>query len=368
MIRILHVIGAMDRGGAETMIMNLYRAIDRTIVQFDFMVHEERTCDYDAEIEALGGRIYRAPRFTGLNGIAYKREFRRFFGEHGEHPIVHGHIGSSAALYLSEAKRAGRYTVAHSHAQNFPVDPAQLAFRAISYPTRFIADYFMACSLEAGKDRFGQAVVAGDRFKVLKNGLDLNLYSCDEATHVVAKNALGLTGSPAIGHIGRLVPEKNHAFLLDVFDLVRREVSDVRLICAGRGPLEATLKQRVEELGLGDAVTFLGVREDVPELLKAFDVFILPSVKEGLSIAAIEAQAAGLPTLLSTGVPQGAVLTDTAERIALADGPRVWAERCVRELRNLPERHDRTAEIRNSGFDIIDSAQWLTDFYGSSAR
>lgn len=143
MLRVLHVIGAMDRGGAETMIMNLYRAVDRTQVQFDFLVHETRECDYDQEIEQLGGRIFRLPRFTGANLVRYKSLCRAFFSEHPEIAIVHGHIGSSAAIYLSEAKRADKVAIAHSHAQNFLPRPAGWAFRAVSYPTRYIADYFI---------------------------------------------------------------------------------------------------------------------------------------------------------------------------------------------------------------------------------
>ena len=141
MMRVLHVIGAMDRGGAETMIMNLYRAMDRTEVQFDFLVHEERECDYDAEILSLGGRIFRAPRFNGVNYYAYRRVFRELFETHPEWLIVHGHIGSSAALYLTEAKRAGRVAIAHSHAQNYMKGLTGLAFKVLSYPTRNIADW-----------------------------------------------------------------------------------------------------------------------------------------------------------------------------------------------------------------------------------
>lgn len=367
MIRVLHVIGAMDRGGAETMIMNLYRAFDRSVVQFDFMVHEERECDYDKEIEQLGGKIYRVPRFTGVNGLTYKRAFRKFFEEHGEHAIVHGHIGSSAALYLAEAKRAGRFTIAHSHAQNFPLDLGQLGFRVLSYPTRFIANCFFACSYEAGKDRFGKAVAESGCFTVLNNGLDLSLYQCDQAIHEAAKRALGFGDVPLLGHVGRLAPEKNHRFLFDVFVQVRKAIPEAHLVLVGRGPLQEDLKQRTEELGIADAVSFLGIREDVPQVLKAFDVFLLPSVKEGLAIASIEAQAAGLPTFLSTGVPEIAVLTEKAQRIPLADGAQVWADLCIEALRADASHEDEVAAIRESGFDGNDSAQWLFDFYSTLA-
>ena len=365
MIRILHVIGAMDRGGAETMIMNLYRAVNRDEVQFDFMVHEERKCDYDEEIESLGGRIYRMPRFNGVNLVSYLRGFRRFFAEHDEHPIVHGHIASSAAIYLREARRAGRFAIAHSHAQNYPLDPAQLAFRVVTYPTRFIADYFMACSFEAGRDRYGQKVVSGSSFRVLKNGIDLDQYLCDQSAHESSKKWLGYgEDTVLIGHVGRFDPVKNHRFLLDVFSLVKDGVPCARLVLVGRGgQLAEDLKREACERGLEDAIDFLGVREDIPHILEAFDAFVFPSFKEGLSIAVIEAQASGLPVLMSTGVPQAAALVDSVVRLPLAEGATRWAQACIDMLKSSGIRHDRVAEVREHGFDIEESAQWLEGFY-----
>ena len=326
MIRVLHVIGAMDRGGAETMVMNLYRAVDKSRMQFDFLVHEERECDYDQEILDLGGRIYRVPRFTGANLIAYNKDCRRLFAEHPEHRIVHGHIGSSAVIYLKEAKRAGRVAIAHSHAQNYLPGVEGLVFDLIAHPTRNIADWFFACSKEAGIDRFGEKVVEGDRFAILDNGIDVELYRCDEEGHRAAKEELGLAGKPVFGHVGRLSPEKNHEFLFEVFSLLKERIPDAILLLIGRGPLEQELRERADAMGIGDSVKFLGVRDDVPALLKAMDVFVFPSVKEGLAMAAVEAQASGLPCIVSTGVPEHAVVSDRVRHLPLEDGAASWAQ------------------------------------------
>ncbi len=362
MIRVLHVIGAMDRGGAETMIMNLYRTIDRDKIQFDFAVHTERHCDYDDEILRLGGKIHRFPQFTGPNALSYRRAFRRFFARHPEYHIVHGHIASSAVFYLSAAKQARRYTIAHSHAQNFPLNPQELVFRIITYPTKYIANYFMAAWEEAGRDRYGRAFSTGDRHMVLKNGVDLSLYTCDEDSHEKAKRDCGFD-APVIGHVGRLAPEKNHDFLFDMIALVKARIPEAKLVCVGRGPLLDQKKSYASRIGLADSVEFLGVRGDVPELLRSFDIFVFPSVKEGLAIAAIEAQASGLPTLLSTGLPAAAVVSDITQRLPLSEGPQEWADRCVALLQNLPERHDRVEMTRAHGFDIHDTARWLGNFY-----
>ena len=365
MMRVLQVIGVMDRGGAETMVMNLYRAIDRSKIHFDFLVHEQREGDYDAEILELGGRIFRLPRFTGVNARAYRKQVRGFFAEHPEYRVVHGHIGSSAPIYLSEAQRAGAYAIAHSHAQNYEGGLAGLAFNVVAHPVRGIADYFMACSREAGLDRFGQAIVDGDRFAIVPNGIDVSRYACDQDSHEAAKAALGLTGRPVVCHTGRLIPVKNHAFLLDVFARVHSQLPDAVLVCAGRGELADELKARAAELGLSDSVRFLGVIDDVPGLLRAADAFVFPSVKEGLPLAVVEAQASGLPAIISTGVPEFSLVSDRAYHMPLEAGVDAWAQRCLQDVRRAmaSPRTDCAGQVRAAGFDVVDTAARLAAFY-----
>ena len=365
MIRVLHVIGAMDRGGAETMIMNLYRTIDREQVQFDFLVHEQRECDYDQEIYELGGKIHRLPRMNGLNCFAYRRLCREFFARNREHPIVHGHIGSSAAIYLSEAKKAGRVAIAHSHAQSFLTGIQKIGFDLFSRPTRNVADWFFGCSYEAGRDRFGEQVVQSDHFFVLDNGIDVERYRCDEAMHARAKRTFGFEGVPVVGHVGRLAPEKNHAFLFEVFALLLKRVPNAVLLLVGRGPLEDTLRERASELGIADSVRFMGIRTDVPDLLSAMDVFVLPSTKEGLPLAAIESQAAGLPTLMSTGVPERAVVSDKGIRLSCEQGASIWADRIAEALGEAARisRCDCVEQVRAHGFDVVETARRLQSFY-----
>lgn len=365
MMRVLQVIGVMDRGGAETMIMNLYRAMDRNKVQFDFLVHEQRDGDYDDEIHQLGGRFFRVPRFTGINEHLYRKQVRALLAEHPEWGIVHGHIGSCAPIYLGEAKRAGRYAIAHSHAQNFLGGLSGIAFNVVAHPVRRVADYFMACSREAGLDRFGQRIVEGDCFSIVPNGVDLSQYSCNQQAHECAKEQLGLAGVPVFGHVGRLAPEKNHAFLLDVFACLRQQLPDAVLIMAGRGPLEDELREKARRLGLDGNALFLGVCEDVPAVLRAMDVFVFPSTSEGLPMAAVEAQASGLPCLMSTGVPALACVSAGAQRIDLEDGVEAWA-RCVTEAYEAAcatPRTDAIEDVREHGFDIEQTSRWLADFY-----
>lgn len=369
-MRVLQVIGVMDRGGAETMVMNLYRAMDRERVQFDFLVHEQREGDYDAEIVSLGGRIFRAPRYNGINGIAYRRCIRSLFASHPEWRVVHGHIGSCAPLYLSEAKRVGAFAIAHSHAQNYGNGISGVAFNIAAHPVRRIADYFMACSKEAGLDRFGSSIVEGNRFAIVPNGIDVASYACDERVHVEAKADYGLAGRPVVCHTGRLIPVKNHEFLLEVFARVVQSFPNAVLLLAGRGDLEEQIRARVNELGLKKAVFFLGVVDDVPRLLRAADVFVFPSINEGLALSVVEAQASGLPTIASTGVPELAVVSDRVCRMPLSSGVEAWATECIDKLRFSlsSERSDACDQIREHGFDIADTSVRLAAFYETAKK
>lgn len=369
-MRVLQVIGVMDRGGAETMVMNLYRAMDRERVQFDFLVHEQREGDYDAEIVSLGGRIFRAPRYNGINGIAYRRCIRSLFASHPEWRVVHGHIGSCAPLYLSEAKRVGAFAIAHSHAQNYGNGISGVAFNIAAHPVRRIADYFMACSKEAGLDRFGSSIVEGNRFAIVPNGVDVASYACDERVHVEAKADYGLAGRPVVCHTGRLIPVKNHEFLLEVFARVVQSFPNAVLLLAGRGDLEEQIRARVNELGLKKAVFFLGVVDDVPRLLRAADVFVFPSINEGLALSVVEAQASGLPTIASTGVPELAVVSDRVCRMPLSSGVEAWATECVDKLRFSlsSERSDACDQVREHGFDIADTSVRLAAFYETAKK
>lgn len=368
MIRVLHVIGAMDRAGAETMIMNLYRSVDRKRVQFDFLVHEERDCDYDEEILNLGGSIARVPRFTGLNIADYQRRVRWALERLPEDLIVHGHIGSSAAIYLNEAKRLGRVAIAHSHRQHYPLSAQELAFRAVSFPTRYVANEFLACSVQAGIDRFGKAVTEGDHFHVLNNGIPVHSYENSDELHRAARRKLGIGDAPLIGHVGRFDKVKNHDFLIEAFEHVRNLRPDARLLLVGQGEREERIRSLVEERGLTNSVVFYGLASNVSAVVRAMDVFIMPSFTEGLGMALVEAQAAGVPCVFSDGVPESTLLTPSSVRLPLSVGPQVWADKVLERL-DTPRQWGADADlVRDAGFDIVETAQWLVRYYENLSR
>lgn len=362
-IRVLQVIGAMDRGGAETVVMNLYRAIDRSKVQFDFLVHEQRECDYDAEIRSLGGCIYRLPRYTIVNGVQYASLCRKHFEEHPEHRVVHGHIGSCSGVYLAQAQRAGRATILHAHSQSFDAFPVNVLFDMLMKRGVRHADLFLACSDEAGRDRFGESVVSGDRYRIMRNGVDVAKYRCNEDGHRAARDALGMGPGLAVVHVGRFVEVKNHRFLLQVFACILQQRPDAMLYLLGRGPLEDKVRMQVQEMGVADHVVFCGVRDDVESYLKASDLFVFPSVSEGLPLAVVEAQASGTCCLVSTGVPASAVVSRAARHLDLSSGPENWAQQAFQLLGQGFARQDGAVDVAAAGYDINQTAAWLGDVY-----
>ncbi len=359
-IRILHVIGVMNRGGAETMIMNLYRNIDRTKVQFDFVENEGDTAAFDDEIRKLGGRIYRCPRYRGKNHLAYTKWWHGFFRSHrGEYPIVHGHIGSTAAIYLSIAKRYGAYAIAHSHSAGV----GSVMYRTLAYPTRYIADHFFACSRDAGISRYGRKVGGSDDCcQVLKNAIDTRSFVYNPDTGRRIRDSLGIgESSLVIGHVGRFVDAKNHLYLLDIFEQIHSQNADAVLLLVGDGELRPQIEAKIAAKDLNQAVIMTGVRSDVWNCYQAMDVFVFPSIYEGVPVSMVEAQTAGLPCCISTNVPRETAITGLVEFISLEQNPEFWAER-IRQRAEDPRR-DMTREIEQAGFDVSATSKWLENFY-----
>ena len=245
-IRVLQIMPAMDAGGMETFVMNVYRTLDREQVQFDFLYHYDKPCFFDDEIRALGGRIYKLTVRQDNNLPRYLRELRRLFAAHPEWRIIHGHYSGFGMFYNPVARRAGiPVRVGHSH--NTAYEPnlvGRLDRLMSSFFSAGLTDRF-ACSEKAGQMLYGSKP-----FTVVPNGIDMTRYACNEAAHEQAKAELGLSGRPVVCHTGRLIPVKNHEFLMQVFVQVRQELPDAVLLCAGRGELEDSLKARARELGL----------------------------------------------------------------------------------------------------------------------
>lgn len=349
----------MDRGGLETIIMNTYRIIDREKIQFDFVMHTTDKTHYSAEIETLGGRIYSVPAYTVKNHAAYVRAWNCFFREHPEYKIVHGHMRSTASIYLPIAKKYGCTTISHSHSTSSGKGFSALVKDILQ--KRIKADYYLACSLPAGEWLFGKKRCSMPNFKVVPNGIDGKKFSFSEEKRERIRGELGLDGKFAIGNVSRLIKAKNHLFLLDIIKELKPLVPNAVLVLVGDGEERENIEKRIKELGIEDDVIMTGVRGDIGDILCAFDVFLFPSIFEGFGNAVTEAQASGLKCIVSDTVPEEVRITPLVEFCPINEGVGVWIEK----LKNVKteNREKYSEQIIEGGYDVTSIAEWYTEFY-----
>ncbi len=354
-IRVLHVVTYMGRGGLETMIMNYYRNIDRSKVQFDFLTHREERWDYDDEIEKLGGKIYRLPRLNPFS-TSYLKALDGFFKEHKEYKIVHCHQDCLSGIPLKYAKKNGvPFTIAHSHNANQDKNLKYLIKLIAKKNICKYSDHLFACGKEAGEWMFKTS-----DFEILNNAIDTKRYIYNEEKSLEMKEKLGVTDKFVIGHVGRFRPQKNHSFIIDIFKEVCEKEPNSILLLVGDGPLEKDIKKKVNSLELEDKVKFLGARDNVNDLMQAMDVFVLPSLYEGFGIVLIEAQASGLECVISESIPTDAIISKKVKQLGLDDDISTWSKEI---LSSKSERKEGIEDIEKSKYDIKSNAKWLENFY-----
>ncbi|BDR53861.1 putative glycosyltransferase EpsF [Bombiscardovia nodaiensis] len=365
-LRVLVLITKMDRGGAETFVMNYLRNFDRSKVQYDFLVNRQEPGDYEDEIQDLGGRIFRMCPMYPQYFSQYKREFRQFLVEHPEYTIIHSNLEERSYFPLRVAADMHvPVRIAHAHSARHDFDiktPFREYFRHRigPYPT----DKF-ACSRQAGVWLYGGKGVEAKNFKVVRNAIDLKKYSFNRAIRDKYRAKLGLQNKLVIGNVGRLSKEKNHLFLLQTFQQIHQRNPNSALLLVGGGPLQESLARKVHELGLSDSVHFTGSVPDVWSYLQAMDVFVFPSSFEGLGMSVIEAQAAGLPCIVSDRVPHEVQMTENVEFFSLKDSVSRWSREAM-QLSTF-RRKDEVSAVRAHGYDIATEAKKLQNFYLQAA-
>lgn len=356
-IRILHVVTYMGRGGLETMIMNYYRHIDREKVQFDFLVHRDFEADYDQEIRSLGGKIYHISRLVPWSS-SYKKELKNFLKEHPEYKIVHVHQDCLSSVALQCAKECDvPVRVAHSHSSS--------AVKNLKYPIKLhymkkipcYATKLFACGKQAGDWMFH-----GNAYEVVRNAIDTSRYQYSNIISDRIRSEFDLENKVVIGHVGNFTPAKNHPFLLEIFQEVLKKQSQARLLLVGGGEGLEIIRKKANELGINKEIIFTGTRTDVNELMQAMDIFVFPSIYEGLPVTMIEAQAAGLPCVISDRVSEECVVTSGLVTYKkLEDSPKQWAEYILQLV--CEKKGNYIEEIKLAGYDIVTAAKWLEDFY-----
>lgn len=356
--RVLQVVTIMNRGGIETMIMNHYRAIDKNRFQFDFLVHRQERGDYDDEIEQLGGKIYRAFPIRPWRYSQYFKWLKNFFENNNSYIAIHSHIQENSGLVFKIARKNNlKNLIANSHIATLGIDYKYL-FRVYGrILTNKYATTKLACGVEAGKFLYGK----NSKFTILHNAINSNEFCFNPTKREQIRQELGLSDSFVIGNISRFCTQKNHTFIIDVFEYIYKNNKSAKLLLIGDGPLRNEIIQKVKNKRLTDNVIFLGIRKDIPQLLQAIDVILFPSLFEGLPVSIIEAQASGLPCILSDTVDKDVKITPNVDFISLNKPIYEWGEvvlykkdfirKCVKHL------------IISSNYDITTNLSSLTNLY-----
>jgi glycosyltransferase involved in cell wall biosynthesis len=355
----------MNRGGLETMLMNYYRQMDRSRIQFDFMVHRSEKGHYDDEILSLGGKIHRMPPIRPGRYRLYFKMLDAFFAGHPEYRVVHAHINENSSFVLRAAKKAGvPYRIAHSHLSDLGLD-LKLPFRL--YARLSMKDQpnrYFACSKQAGQWLFGRKISRSKEITILNNAVNVEEFKFSERLRREVRDELRAEDKLVIGHIGRFNKQKNHDFLIDVFAAVHRKCPDSILVMAGDGHLRSSMEKKAADLGLAPDVRFLGIRSDISRLMQGMDLFLFPSLFEGLPVVLIEAQAAGLRCVVSDSITREADVTGRVDFVSLRESPQVWVDKI---LASTHEHEDTSELLRKSGYDTALMAKWLTQYYTDHA-
>ena len=359
-LRVLFVFAELDRGGAETMCMNLYRALDRSLIQFDFVKHTQKKGAYEDEITALGGRIFVAPQYKGVNHLAYQRWWAKHLKNHPEHSVVHGHYITAASVYLAVAKKKHRVTIAHSHSSQPRGNFFERQIKSIYIKrAKAYSDYCLACSEEAG-----EWVFCGREYQIIHNAIDAARFVYNPQIRNEVRLALEFSEYFVLGTVGSLSTVKNPFGLLDIFEKVYKDNPNARLLWVGSGPLYSDIEKELIKRDLKDKVVMTGARGDIERLLQAMDVFLFPSLWEGLGMAAIEAQASGLPVFCSDCVPQAVNISGLCCFLPL-DRPDLWSK-AVSSVDY--ERKDNRKQIIEAGYGICETANIMERFYFQIVR
>jgi glycosyltransferase involved in cell wall biosynthesis len=374
-VRVLHIVGRMERAGLETWIMRMLQLIDRDRFQIDIMVHSLEAGAYDAEVLALGCRILPCPYLT--QPLRYATEFKRLLKTYGPYDVVHSHIHffSGYVLKLAQSVQVP-CRIAHSHNDDSTVERQRSWIRRgyVGLMKGWIktsATHGIATSPKAALDLFGPSWVNNSQIHLFFSGLDLTSFE-REVSPFVARQAWKISANAlVIGHVGRFESPKNHHFLVQVAAEVMRQTPNTYLMLVGEGTLRVEIEQQVEALGIGDRVIFTGARSDISEiLLGCFDVFIFPSVHEGLGVALVEAQAAGLPCLISDVVPiEADVVPNLVQRLSLDRSSIEWANALLTHAQKTPRRSAKETIplLKQSPLNMENSIPLLESLYSEAS-
>ena len=361
-IRVLQIMGIVCGGGVESVIMNYYRNIDRTKVQFDFVIDGYGKSLLDDEILSLGGKVYKVEPYS-KNIFKYIYQIYRIVKDN-KYEIVHSNMNTLAVFSLFAAWLAGaKVRILHNHSTAVRSEKLRSAMKYILRPfAPIFANKYMACSVLAGEWMYGKKKMQSGKVKVLNNAIDVDKFAYNPEIRKRLRHGLNIAEDTlAIGHVGRFMYQKNHDFLIDIFNEIHKQKSNSLLLLIGDGPLRQSIEEKVRNYNLQDNVKFLGLRKDVKDLYNVMDVFVLPSWYEGLPVVSVEAQANGLPCFVSDKVSKECKLSGSMNFISLDKSAHYWSREILDN--DLDRNKNAKQDLIENKFDIHSEVINLMNFY-----
>ncbi len=363
-IRILRIIGECKTGGTETIALNYYKNIDHDKIKMDFLFYGDSLERFDDELKKYGDKVYNVDLYSKhmIKSIIQIKEIVK----ENKYDIVHSQLNALNFFPLLGAKLGGaKIRVASNHSTaNLKYEKKKSILKYLLRPTcAMTANHYAACSKYAGKWAFGNK----KNIKIIHNAIDLSKFRYSDEIRNTVRKKENWNDKFVIGHVGRFVAQKNHKFIIDVFSEVLKRKSNSILILIGEGELEQEMKKYVKELGIEKNVFFYGVRFDVHELLQGMDIFLFPSLYEGLGNVITEAQAVSLQSVVSTAVPKEVKQTEFVEFVELNNNVNEWVDTVLRYSNNY-RRRDTYNDLVEAGYEIKSAAKDLEDYYLSLVR
>lgn len=361
-LRVVHIIGKVEMGGVQAVVMNYYRNIDKTKVQFDFIIDGYNETPIDEEIKSMGGKAYKIEPYE-KNIFKNMLQCYKIF-KTNKYTIVHCHLNTLSVFPLFVAWICKiKIRICHNHSTAAKGEGKKNLIKYILLPfSKLFATHYCACSELSGKWIFGNKFYNKGKVKLIKNAIDINKYSYNKSVRDKKREQMNLNNKFVIGHVGRFAFSKNHNFLIDIFNEAYKINNNLILILVGDGQLKNQIQYKVKKLGLKDNILFLGNRFDVPELMQAMDLFLLPSFYEGLPVVGVEAQAAGLKCIFSDSITYETKITDLVEFISLNKSSKYWANQIIK-YSNGYNRENTDIQVKKAGYEIKIAAHNLLLWY-----
>lgn len=359
-VRIAHIIGKLNAAGVEAVVNNYYKNIDHNKYQFDYYIDSDSSCKPSKDLIDMGARYFVIPPYQHL--FSHIKTLVRLFKEN-KYLIVHSGMNTLAPISLFAAWMAGvPIRINHNHSTAGKGEFKRNCLKYCLRPfAKVFANYYCACSKYAGIWLFGKNFFSSGKVTVFNNAVDTSKFAFSTSNRDKLRKELGISNKYVIGHIGRFTKQKNHYFLIDIFEQYYKKNSNAVLLLVGIGELQDEIKDAVKKKKLEDAVIFLGKRSDVDELYSAMDLFVLPSLYEGLPVVGVEAQVSGLPCIFSNEITREVAITENVYFLPIDGSVSDWCSQ-ITNFKNLDLKRDKL-KLKDCSFDIKVQANNLVEYY-----